>query len=143
VDHLARGFQVGAQAEVIAAETDRGNAQAGAAEIANLHEISCETKGENAKSYCCPPMARPQGAVKADIGHKGENKKAENKKVRPRSDAATDGDRFGARDRDGGPDQTQAQPSHALLRSHDSRTYPQGRSRRVDCDGERGSARAS
>jgi hypothetical protein len=106
-------------------------------------EISCETKGENAKSYCCPPMARPQGAVKADIGHKGENKKAENKKVRPRSDAATDGDRFGARDRDGGPDQTQAQPSHALLRSHDSRTYPQGRSRRVDCDGERGSARAS
>jgi len=60
---------------------------------------------------------------------RGEHNKGENKKVRPRSDAATDGDRFGARDRDGGPDQTQAKPSDALLRSHDSRTYPQGRLR--------------
>ena len=37
VDHLARGFQIGALPEIVAAETDRGNAQAGAAEIANLH----------------------------------------------------------------------------------------------------------
>jgi hypothetical protein len=37
VDHLARGFEVGALAEIIAAEADGGNTQAGAAEIANLH----------------------------------------------------------------------------------------------------------
>ena len=37
VDHLARGFQIGALAEIVAAEADGGNAQAGAAEIANLH----------------------------------------------------------------------------------------------------------
>jgi hypothetical protein len=37
VDHLARGLEVGALAEIVAAEADGGNAQAGAAEIANLH----------------------------------------------------------------------------------------------------------
>ncbi len=37
VDHLARGFEVGALAEIVAAEADGGNTQAGAAEIANLH----------------------------------------------------------------------------------------------------------
>ena len=37
VDHLARGFEVGALAEIVAAEADGGDAQAGAAEIANLH----------------------------------------------------------------------------------------------------------
>ena len=37
VDHLARGFEIGALAEIVAAEADGGNAQAGAAEIANLH----------------------------------------------------------------------------------------------------------
>ena len=37
VDHLARGFQIGALAEIVAAEPDRGHAQAGAAEIAILH----------------------------------------------------------------------------------------------------------
>ena len=37
VNHLARGFQIGALAEIVAAETDGGNAQARAAEIANLH----------------------------------------------------------------------------------------------------------
>jgi hypothetical protein len=37
VDHLARGFEVGALAEIVAAKADSGNAQAGAAEIANLH----------------------------------------------------------------------------------------------------------
>ena len=37
VDHLARGFEIAALAEIVAAEADRGNAQAGAAEIANLH----------------------------------------------------------------------------------------------------------
>jgi hypothetical protein len=54
--------------------------------------------------------------------------------MRPRSDAATDGDRFGAHDRDGGPDQTQAQPNLALLRSSDSWTYPQGHFARAACD---------
>src|SRR6202012_1872867 len=44
VDHLARGFEVGALAEIVAATADGGNAQAGAAEIANLHEISCEAE---------------------------------------------------------------------------------------------------
>jgi hypothetical protein len=37
VNHLAGGFEIGALAEIVAAETDGGNAQAGAAEIANLH----------------------------------------------------------------------------------------------------------
>src|SRR6266702_444243 len=41
VDHLARGFEVGALAEIVAAEADGGNPQAGAAEIANLHDRSC------------------------------------------------------------------------------------------------------
>jgi hypothetical protein len=36
VDHLARGLQVGALAEIVAAEADERNAQAGAAEITNL-----------------------------------------------------------------------------------------------------------
>jgi hypothetical protein len=36
------------------------------------------------------------------------------KKVRPRSDAATDGDRWGRVIDDGGPDQTQWQASLAL-----------------------------
>ena len=47
------------------------------------------------------------------------------KKVRPRSDAATDGDRLGRVIRDGGSDQTRAEPSRALLRARDSGTYPQ------------------
>jgi len=38
VDHLARGFEIGALAEIVAADTDGGDAQAGAAEIANLHK---------------------------------------------------------------------------------------------------------
>jgi len=37
LDHLARGLQIGALAEIIAAEADGGNAQARAAEITNLH----------------------------------------------------------------------------------------------------------
>src|SRR5689334_12634325 len=46
--------------------------------------------------------------------------------MRPRPDAATDGDRWGAYDRgDGGPDQTQLQPIRAVLRRHDMRIYPQ------------------
>jgi hypothetical protein len=39
VDNFPRGFEIGALAEIVAAEPDRGNAQAGAAEIANLHEM--------------------------------------------------------------------------------------------------------
>src|SRR5438132_8419490 len=46
-------------------------------------------------------------------------------KKRPRSDAATDGDRLGRVICDGGPDQTRAEPNRALLRRHDSGTYPQ------------------
>jgi hypothetical protein len=37
VNHLARGFEIGALAEIVATETNGGNAEAGAAEIANLH----------------------------------------------------------------------------------------------------------
>jgi hypothetical protein len=37
VDHLARAFEVDALAEIVAAEADYRDAQAGAAEIANLH----------------------------------------------------------------------------------------------------------
>jgi hypothetical protein len=47
------------------------------------------------------------------------------KKMRPRSDAATDGDRLARVICDGGHDQTRGQPSPALLRAHDSGTYPQ------------------
>jgi hypothetical protein len=39
MDHLARGFEVCALTEIVAAEADDGNAQAGAAEIANLHGL--------------------------------------------------------------------------------------------------------
>ena len=39
VDHLARRLEIGALAEIVAAEADGGNAQAGAAEIANLHGL--------------------------------------------------------------------------------------------------------
>jgi hypothetical protein len=38
VDDLARGFQIGALSEIVAAKADRGDTQAGAAEIANLHD---------------------------------------------------------------------------------------------------------
>ena len=38
VDHLAGAFDVEALAEIVAAETDCGHAQAGAAEIANFHD---------------------------------------------------------------------------------------------------------
>ena len=47
------------------------------------------------------------------------------KKMRPRSDAATDGDRWGRVIDDGGPDQARVEPNPALLRLRDSRTYPQ------------------
>ena len=39
MDDLARSFEIGALAEIVAAEPDGGNAQAGAAEIANLHGL--------------------------------------------------------------------------------------------------------
>jgi hypothetical protein len=39
--------------------------------------------------------------------------------MRPRSDAATDGDRLGRVICDGGLDQTRAEPNRALLRGHD------------------------
>ncbi|MDB5603698.1 MAG: hypothetical protein JWP25_598 [Bradyrhizobium sp.] len=45
--------------------------------------------------------------------------------MRPRSDAATDGDRLGRLICDGGPDQTQVEPSPVLLRGSDIATYPQ------------------
>jgi hypothetical protein len=38
VDHLARGFEIGALAEIVAAEADGGDSQARAAKIPNLHE---------------------------------------------------------------------------------------------------------
>ena len=53
VDHLARGFEIGALAEIVAAEADGGDTQAGAAEIANLHG-SILWSGREAGSYCDP-----------------------------------------------------------------------------------------
>lgn len=44
VDHLARRLQIGALAEIIAAEPDRRYAQARAAEITNFHGRSCQKK---------------------------------------------------------------------------------------------------
>ena len=46
-------------------------------------------------------------------------------KKRPRSDAATDGDRLGRLIGDGGPDQTQVQPKPEVLRAGDRPGYPQ------------------
>jgi hypothetical protein len=46
--------------------------------------------------------------------------------MRPRSDAATDGDRLGVRViSDGGLDQTRPKPSPVLLHRGDTGTYPQ------------------
>ncbi|MEY9566659.1 hypothetical protein ABH978_002498 [Bradyrhizobium ottawaense] len=42
MDHLARGLQIRALAEIVAAEPDRGHAKAGGAEIANFHGRSCQ-----------------------------------------------------------------------------------------------------
>jgi hypothetical protein len=63
VDHLARGFQIGALAKIVAAEADGGNAQAGAAEVANLHgSILWESSREGA--HCGPRhFARKQRAT--------------------------------------------------------------------------------
>src|SRR3954451_25103650 len=47
------------------------------------------------------------------------------KKMRPLSDAATDGDRLGRLIGDGGPDQTQLQLSPGVLRDRDRQSYPQ------------------
>src|SRR5690349_12689136 len=52
-------------------------------------------------------------------------REAGGKKMRPRSDAATDGDRWGRMIRDGGPDQAPINPSLALLRRGDSLIFPQ------------------
>src|SRR6185312_419279 len=60
VDHLARGFEVDAHAEIVAADADCGDAQAGAAEIANFHVgFPWEGKGDR---YCDAAGPRPQGA---------------------------------------------------------------------------------
>ncbi len=52
-------------------------------------------------------------------------KNPQGKKMRPQSDAATDGDRLGRLIGDGGPDQTQVQPKPEVLRAGDRRGYPQ------------------
>jgi hypothetical protein len=61
VNHLARGFEIGALAEIVAAEADGGNTQAGAAEIANLHELILWW-GREVGSYCDSCATTPQGA---------------------------------------------------------------------------------
>jgi hypothetical protein len=38
MNYLARGLEIGALAKIVAAEADGGYAQAGAAEVANLHD---------------------------------------------------------------------------------------------------------
>jgi hypothetical protein len=64
-------------------------------------------------------------AVPADAEMAESNDQMQPKKMRPRSDAATDGDRWGRVICDGGPDQTHAKTSPAMLRANDIRTYPQ------------------
>src|ERR1700692_1606379 len=49
------------------------------------------------------------------------------KKMRPRSDAATDGDRWGRVIDDGGPDQARVEPNPALLRLRDKPDLSTGR----------------
>src|SRR5271155_5622464 len=47
-------------------------------------EISCGTNVARCGRYSGPPVTQPQGAVKAGIGHKGENKtKGRTKKCGP------------------------------------------------------------
>ena len=68
VDHLARGFQIGALAEIIAAEADRGDAQAGAAEITNLHG-DILSGGDADEYHIVPrPSREPQGARDVSAG---------------------------------------------------------------------------
>ena len=62
VDHLARGLEIDALAEIVAAEADGGNAQAGAAEIANLHG-SILWDGREQEAHCGPRRCAPQGAA--------------------------------------------------------------------------------
>ena len=101
MDHLARGFEIGALAEIVAAEADGGNAQAGAAEIANLHGlilwgernereriVTRAPSGRKVRSYREPDMGGGSDMQNGAIVRR--------KKMRPRSDAATDGDRWGA-----------------------------------------------
>src|SRR5262249_28281047 len=58
VDHLARGLQIGALAEIVAAETDGGNTQAGAAEITNLHGWILWEGARGASIVACVSQAR-------------------------------------------------------------------------------------
>src|ERR1700743_2044190 len=91
--------------------------------------VPVRRNGRKRLSHCDAPPAPPQGAQPRGRRNAVQpfQLKSTDKKVRPRSDAATDGDRFWARDRDGGPDQTQAQPRPIMLRRSDSWTYPQAR----------------
>src|SRR5882724_12394950 len=95
---------------------------------------SCGKKAREEGRHCGPRDFNPQGAELPRRERHGRylgrilagiSASVPHKKVRPRSDAATDGDRLGRVIRDGGPDQTQVQPSRALLRGGDNRIYPQ------------------
>src|SRR6185437_8470826 len=100
VDHLARGLEVDALAEIVAADADRGDAQAGAAEIANLHEDSPVSRKEAERRVLWRALTPAARRVRTTLPHAarlaegGGSKRL--KKMRPRSDAATDGDRWGA-----------------------------------------------
>ena len=72
VDHLARGFEIGALAEIVAAEADGGNAQAGAAEIANLHGSILWGAYERGRIVARAPCS-PQGAAYRAAGARAEH----------------------------------------------------------------------
>jgi hypothetical protein len=96
VDHLARGFQIGALAEIVAAEADGGHAQAGAAEIANLHGSILWGWHERAAIVARVPVARKARSYR-DWRRAMQQKSMQKKeKMRPRSDAATDREPLGA-----------------------------------------------
>jgi uncharacterized protein involved in high-affinity Fe2+ transport len=96
VNHLARGFEIGALAEIVAAKADGGNAQAGAAEIANLHGPILWDEARDGPHWGHDIEAE-KGAGRHGLRACQAIAQGRDKKMRPRSDAATDGDRW-ARD---------------------------------------------
>src|SRR5262249_3838637 len=100
MDHLARGFEIRALAEIVAAETDRRDAQAGGAEIANLHKLSPVRRREKGRilvhaTYGSKALA---GVVVMRSGRQ--------KNCGPSQTRRLTGTALGRLIGDGGPDQT-------------------------------------
>ncbi|GEC56208.1 hypothetical protein BEL01nite_52510 [Bradyrhizobium elkanii] len=91
MDHLARGFEVGALAEIVAAEADRGHAQPGAAEITNFHETILWDRRGVPRIVTSTPRPGKVPFYRQSRMAMSQNEMSQKK--RSRSDAATDGDR--------------------------------------------------